>query len=99
MTRQQSRIVCWRPVASIRYFSRCRLTMIRFRKLKLQEETSESEDENAIATESFNRKPDRNPQRSDARELFNAWNDPDSEGEPDELAGAEAGRKARLRSK
>ena len=30
------------------------------------------------------------PQRRDARELFNAWNDPDGEGEPDELAGAEA---------
>ena len=30
------------------------------------------------------------PQRKDARELFNAWNDPSAEGEPDELVGAEA---------
>ncbi|HKS08943.1 MAG TPA: VWA domain-containing protein [Pyrinomonadaceae bacterium] len=30
------------------------------------------------------------PQRRDARELFNAWNDPSPEGDPDELAGAEA---------
>ena len=30
------------------------------------------------------------PQRRDARELFNAWNDPSPEGDPDELTGAEA---------
>jgi hypothetical protein len=59
-------------------------------EVEIQEEPSESEEENAIATESFNRRPsDRNPQRRDARELFNAWNDP-GEGDPDELAGAEA---------
>jgi hypothetical protein len=66
-------------------------------ELETQEEPSESDDENSIATESFNRRPaDRNPQRRDARELFNAWNDPDSEGEPDELAGAEAWTEAEL---
>jgi nitric oxide reductase NorD protein len=66
-------------------------------ELETQEEPSESEDENSIATESFNRRPaDRNPQRRDARELFNAWNDPDNEGEPDELAGAEAWTEAEL---
>lgn len=60
-------------------------------EVETQEEPSESEEENSIATESFNRKPsDRNPQRRDARELFNAWNEPDVEGEPDELAGAES---------
>ena len=60
-------------------------------EIETQEEPSESDEENSIATESFNRRPsDRNPQRRDARELFNAWNDPDSDGEPDELAGAEA---------
>ncbi len=60
-------------------------------EVETQEEPSESEEENAIATESFDRRPtDRIPQRKDARELFNAWNDPDGEGEPDELAGAEA---------
>ena len=60
-------------------------------EVETQEEPSDSEEENAIATESFKRKPsDRNPERRDVRELFNAWNDPDGEGEPDELAGAEA---------
>jgi hypothetical protein len=60
-------------------------------EIETQEEPSESEEENAVATESFNRRTsERNPQRRDARELFNAWNDPDGEGEPDELAGAEA---------
>jgi nitric oxide reductase NorD protein len=60
-------------------------------EVETEEEPSESEDENSITTESFNRRPsERNPQRRDARELFNAWNDPDGEGEPDELAGAEA---------
>jgi nitric oxide reductase NorD protein len=60
-------------------------------EIETQEEPSNSEEENAIATESFNRRQsDRNQQRRDARELFNAWNDPVGEGEPDELAGAEA---------
>jgi hypothetical protein len=61
-----------------------------FQELETQEEPSDSEDDNGIATESFNRRPaERNPQRRDARELFSAWNDP-GEGDPDELAGAEA---------
>ncbi|HEY3040789.1 MAG TPA: VWA domain-containing protein [Pyrinomonadaceae bacterium] len=60
-------------------------------EVETEEEPSDSEDENSIATESFNRRAsEKRPQRRDARELFNAWNDPDSEGEPDELAGAEA---------
>jgi nitric oxide reductase NorD protein len=60
-------------------------------EVETEEESSDSEDENSITSESLNRRPsDRNPQRRDARELFNAWNDPDGEGEPDELAGADA---------
>jgi nitric oxide reductase NorD protein len=60
-------------------------------EVETQEEPSEAQDENSITTDSFKRRPsDRAPQRRDVRELFNAWNDPDSEGEPDELAGAEA---------
>jgi hypothetical protein len=66
-------------------------------EVETQEEPSETEDENAIATESFNRTPSQQrPQRRDARELFNAWNDPDGEGEPDELQGAEAWTEAEL---
>jgi hypothetical protein len=61
-------------------------------ELETEEEFSEDQDEQ-IATESFKRtQSQRNPERRDARELFNAWIDPDSEGEPDELAGAEAWR-------
>src|SRR5262249_33522567 len=30
------------------------------------------------------------PQRRDVRELFSAWNDPNAQGEPDELQGSEA---------
>jgi nitric oxide reductase NorD protein len=60
-------------------------------EIETQEEPADSEEENAIATESFNRRQSQQePQRRDARELFNAWNDPDAEGEPDELAGAES---------
>jgi nitric oxide reductase NorD protein len=60
-------------------------------EVETQEEPSESEDENSITTESFQRQStEQKPQRRDARELFNAWNDPDGVGEPDELAGAEA---------
>jgi hypothetical protein len=60
-------------------------------EVEMQEEPSESEDENLISTDSFQRQRDQQkPQRRDARELFNAWNDPDADGEPDELAGAEA---------
>jgi len=60
-------------------------------EIETQEEPSESEEENSVASESFNRRTsERNPQRRDARELFNSWNDPDGVGEPDELAGAEA---------
>ncbi|HEV2885156.1 MAG TPA: VWA domain-containing protein [Pyrinomonadaceae bacterium] len=66
-------------------------------QMEVQEEPSDQEEENAIATESFNRTPsNRKPERRDARELFNAWNDPGGEGEPDELAGAEAWTEAEL---
>jgi nitric oxide reductase NorD protein len=58
-------------------------------QLETEEEFSEDEDEQAA--ESFKPTPSQqNPQRRDARDLFNAWNDPNSEGEPDELAGAES---------
>ena len=58
-------------------------------EVEMQEEPSETEDENSIATESFNRRQSQQkPERRDVRELFNAWNDPEGDGEPDELAGA-----------
>src|SRR6202008_470853 len=55
-------------------------------QMETDQEFSEDEQEG----ESFQQTESRqNPQRRDARDLFNAWNDPNSEGEPDELAGAE----------
>jgi hypothetical protein len=49
----------------------------------------EQEDQNSQAEQALNeRQPDRQPQRRDARELFNAWN-AESEGEFDELDGSE----------
>jgi len=66
-------------------------------EIETQQEPSESDDENAIQTESFQRTQSEKPSpRRDARELFNSWNDPDQDGEPDELAGAEAWTEADL---
>jgi nitric oxide reductase NorD protein len=60
-------------------------------QLEVEKEPSESEDESVLQSESLRNRPDeRKPQRRDARELFNAWNDPDAEGDPDELEGGEA---------
>ncbi|MEP6719395.1 MAG: VWA domain-containing protein [bacterium] len=59
-------------------------------QMETEEDFSDSENEQ-VASESFKRaqsQPD--PQRRDARELFNAWNDPNTQGEPDELGGAES---------
>jgi hypothetical protein len=53
------------------------------------EEQSESEDDSP-ADQFKQRQADRMPERRDARELFNAWNDPSAAGDPDELTGAEA---------
>ncbi len=53
------------------------------------EDQSDSEDDAAV--ESMKQRQTQSmPQRRDARELFNAWNDPSAEGEPDELTGADA---------
>jgi nitric oxide reductase NorD protein len=58
-------------------------------QLETEQDLSEDEEEQ-VASESFRSPSQQNPQRRDARDLFNAWNDPNSEGEPDELAGAES---------
>ncbi len=59
--------------------------------MDVPQEQSESEDENMATTERLKqRQAERLPQRRDARELFNAWNDPSAESNPDELAGIEA---------
>ena len=58
-------------------------------QVEAPEDQSESEDD--AATERMKQRQSQTmPQRRDARELFNAWNDPSPEGDPDELTGAEA---------
>lgn len=60
-------------------------------QVEAQEEPSENEDESAAISETLRSRPaPREPQRRDVRELFNALNNPDAEGEPDDLDGAEA---------
>src|ERR1700741_1577468 len=53
------------------------------------EDQTDSDDDSA-GERMQQRQAERMPERRDARELFNAWNDPSMEGEPDELMGAEA---------
>ena len=59
-------------------------------QVEAPEDQSDSDDDDA-GTERMKQRQSRDmPQRRDARELFNAWNDPSAESDPDELAGAEA---------
>lgn len=59
-------------------------------QVETPEDQSENDDDPAATERLKQRQTQTMPQRRDARELFNAWNDPSPEGEPDELAGAEA---------
>lgn len=59
-------------------------------QVEAPEDQSESDDDSAATERMKQRQAEQMPQRRDARELFNAWNDPSAEGDPDELAGAEA---------
>ena len=59
-------------------------------QVETPEDQSDSDDDDAATERLKQRQAQSMPQRRDARELFNAWNDPSAEGEPDELAGAEA---------
>jgi nitric oxide reductase NorD protein len=68
-----------------------------FTSLAQDESTQQSETQEEPADESEDgvelpgrERSERTPQRRDARDLFNAWNDPNAAGEPDELAGAES---------
>jgi hypothetical protein len=60
-------------------------------QVDVPEDQTEADDEDDLAAERLKqRQTQQMPQRRDARELFNAWNDPSAEGEPDELSGGEA---------
>jgi nitric oxide reductase NorD protein len=66
-------------------------------QMETKEEPASDENEDAPSTDSVHRpRSERMPQRKDARELFNAWNDPNAEGDPDELEGGEAWTEAEL---
>ncbi|HEX8706792.1 MAG TPA: VWA domain-containing protein [Pyrinomonadaceae bacterium] len=56
------------------------------------EAESETNEESSSAFESRTAEsvPERKPRQTDARELFNAWNSLEPDGEPDDLDGAEA---------
>ena len=60
-------------------------------QIEVPQEPSDGDEDEPSATERLKQQQTQcMPQRRDARELFNAWNDPSAEGDPDELAGAEA---------
>ena len=59
-------------------------------QVEAPEDETESDDDAAASERMKQRQAERMPERRDARELFNAWNDSSPESEPDELAGAEA---------
>jgi hypothetical protein len=55
-----------------------------------EEEAETDEDDSSLEMRDAESMPERKSKKADARELFNAWNSLESEGEPDELDGAEA---------
>jgi nitric oxide reductase NorD protein len=59
-------------------------------QVEAPEDQTDAEDDSPLTERMKQQQTQQMPQRRDARELFNAWNDPSPEGEPDELAGMEA---------
>jgi nitric oxide reductase NorD protein len=60
-------------------------------QIEKEQEQTESEDDPTPSSDRMKqRQNQRMPERRDARELFNAWNEPSPEGDPDELTGAES---------
>jgi nitric oxide reductase NorD protein len=59
-------------------------------QVETPEDQTESDDDSLASDRLKQQQSDRQPERRDARELFNAWNDPSQEGDPDELTGADA---------
>jgi hypothetical protein len=59
-------------------------------QVEAPEDQTEGDEDSPLAERMKQQQTPQMPQRRDARELFNAWNDPSPEGDPDELAGAEA---------
>ena len=59
-------------------------------QVEAPEDQTEGDDDSPVSERMKQRQTQQMPQRRDARELFNAWNDPSPEGDPDELTGADA---------
>lgn len=59
-------------------------------QVEAPEDQAEGDDDSPVSDRMKQRQTQQMPQRRDARELFNAWNDPSPEGDPDELTGADA---------
>ena len=59
-------------------------------QVEVPEDQTEKDDDSSANERLRQQQTQSTPQRRDARELFNAWNDPSPEGDPDELSGAEA---------
>ena len=59
-------------------------------QVEAPEDQTEGNDDSPLTERMKQQQSQQMPQRRDARELFNAWNDPSPEGDPDELSGAEA---------
>jgi hypothetical protein len=59
-------------------------------QVEVPEDQSDKDDDSPATERLKQQQTQSTPQRRDARELFNAWNDPSPEGDPDELSGAEA---------
>lgn len=59
-------------------------------QVEAPEDQTESDDDSLASDRLKQQQSERQPERRDARELFNAWNDPSQEGDPDELTGVDA---------
>jgi len=59
-------------------------------QVETRDEETDREDEEQLTSERMDRRAEQRPEHRDARELLNAWNDPNQDGEPDDLAGAES---------
>lgn len=63
---------------------------------KMEEEAEADLGDSAIEMNDAATVPERKSQQTDARELFNAWNNMEPDGEPDELDGADAWTRAEI---
>ncbi len=60
-------------------------------QVETREEPAQIEDDNQLSSEKLQtERTDKRAERRDARELFNVWNNPNDQGEPDDLTGAES---------